>query len=166
MTTGNLTPHDVMHRAAIAHAALLASDYTGDERKGVLAGKELERLARIDFSATNAGTHFVDSLVNDGIEVAWRSPPWRMRQNTLSMWGRRLDEQLGSARSESEAEAMIDDLSLALVDIASSFHLAEMQSRSSWWQRVIRNLKPALFTVAISAAFVRVKATWKRGSVD
>ena len=68
----------------------------------------------------------VDSLVNDGIEVARRSPPWLMKQNTFSMWGRRLDERLGSARSESEAKAVIDDLSLALADVAYRSLLSEI----------------------------------------
>ena len=109
MSTDNLTHHDVMHKAVIAQAALLAADYINDERKGILAQEELDRLAKIDFSATNAGAHFVGSLIDEAIITAEKANSSQLKQRVFNMWDARLDERLGSPRSRSEADALMGD---------------------------------------------------------
>ena len=91
MISTDVTHDDVIRKAAIARAAALAAEYTGDKHKRTLAEKELDRLAKIDFSATNAGVYFVDSLVEDGIEIARRTLPFRKEK-----FGRDLQESWGT----------------------------------------------------------------------
>jgi len=165
MSANHLTHHDVMRKAAIAQAAILAADYTNDERKGIMAQEELDRLARIDFSATNAGANFVDSLIQEGIEIALRSYPWSYQQGILNAWGPKLDEHLGDARSLPEGEVVISDLWTALNGRAMDIASLQQQQRSQW-RETLNRLAPTSLTVGVNAIFVRIRAQWRRGRND
>ena len=162
MSADNLTRHDVTRNAVMAHAALLAAHYTNDERRHIMAQEELDRLAKIDFSATNAEANFVDSLLQEGIEIARRSYPWPCQQGILNAWGPKLDERLGFARTLPEGEALISDLRTAFGGYAMEIYLPQQQRRSRW-RAILNRLAPTSLTVGVNAAFVRVRAQWKRG---
>ena len=159
MSTDNLTHHDVTHKAVIAQAAMLAADYTNDERKGILAQEELDRLAKIDFSATNAGAHFVGRLIEEAIDTAEKTNSSRLRQRVCNMWNAKLYERLGSPRSPSEADALMGDLSQVLVGFAHDEYTFEKQH--SRWLGALYRLRPDSLNLGISAIFVNARAKWR-----
>lgn len=161
MSTDNLTHHDLIHRAVIAQAAILAAGYAGDEFKGDLAEEELDRLSRIDFSATNAGTHFVNGLIHEAFEMEQTSYPFRSEQKIVNLWTTKLDELLGSARSLAEAEAVIANLRVAHSGYTIYMYSLRGQRRSRR-RDVLKRLLPTSLAISVSAAFFKVSAKWKR----
>ena len=169
MSTDNLTHHDVTHKAAIAHAAFLAAYYTNDERRGIMAQEEMDRLSKIDFPAKNAGENLVDSLIHEGIEVARRSypDPSLCHQRIRNAWELKIEERLGCARSLPERDALFSDLWTALDGYAKDMHLSQQQQRRQpRRQGVLNRLAPTSLTVGVNAIFVRVRAQWRQRGDD
>lgn len=175
MSDARLTNDEVMVRSARARAAVLAARYTGDERKENLAEEELDRLAKVNFSAMSAGRDLVDRLIEDGFDVvinasfAWW--PFEMtgmavgrgdeaaRQALLDLWGPELDNHLGLAPSLAEGQSLILDLNAALEDY-TLYKLSPSPPKPPWWKKALYSLRPASLTIGVSAP-VRMVAKWQ-----